>query len=116
MRMRMTLTGLGCLAVLVSLSSCTDDGLDQQAFTGMKQTQVIAQLGQPHEQTQWTKTAQPVFGPIADLWQRLAVGDRIVVWIYETRHGRKELYFINDSPQVAGEFFWHHDQSKNPVY
>lgn len=57
-----------------------------------------------------------MFGPIETIWSKMAMGDKIVTWTYATSTGKKMLYFVNERPEVAAEYFWYHDQSKNPVF
>ena len=98
------------------LACAADPGLDERSFTGMSLEEVRAALGEPDRVEEVRKTANHVFGPIEGLWDRAETGEAIVTWVYEARNGRKELYFIEGETEVAAEFFWYHDQSKNPVF
>ena len=116
MSRRHILTWAPILWAAAWLGCSSEPGLDERSFVGLQQSEVRAELGEPDTVGEMTKTAEHVFGPIEDIWYRIETGDKIVTWIYESRTGRKELYFINDDTEVAGEFFWYHDQSKNPVF
>ena len=106
--------------VLVSaalLFGCAGEpGLDERTFTGMPLEQVRATLGEPDRVEEIHKTDSHIFGPIEGLWDRAETGDAIVTWVYETPLGRKELSFVEGEKEVGVEFFWYHDQSKNPVF
>ena len=43
-------------------------------------------------------------------------GDTLTIWTYTASNGRKELYFVGERPEVAGEFYWYNDHRKNPVF
>lgn len=101
---------------LFALGCQFEPGLDERTFTGMQQAEVRELLGEPDRVEEIRKTTEYVFGPVETVWSRLEMGDHIVSWVYETRLGRKELYFANDETEVAAEFFWYHDESKNPVF
>ena len=46
----------------------------------------------------------------------LQLFQQIVAWKYATDDGRKELYFLNETSEVAGEFYWYSDLDENPVF
>ncbi len=73
-------------------------------------------LGEPDEIEELVRSEQHVFGPIEDLWYKIEMGEKIVTWKYATGDGRKELYFLNDTNEVAGEFYWYNELEKNPVF
>ncbi len=103
--------------VVVLLFACSHEpGLDQRVLTGMQRSEIRELLGEPDETEELIKQVPYIFGPVEGIWDRMEMGDTLVTWIYETSNGRKEVYFVNDDPEVAGEFFWYHDQSKNPVF
>jgi hypothetical protein len=73
-------------------------------------------LGEPDSVNVLTKTTEHIWGPQEQLWYELEMGDKLVTWIYNDSEGRKELYFLNDSTKVAGEFYWYNDESRNPQF
>ena len=102
--------------VLVSISGCQSKNLENRTFTGMTKSEVVQELGEPDKIEELTKSTEYIFGPVEGLWDQIEMGDKIVIWTYETSVGYKELYFLNDLPEVAGEFFWYNDAKKNPVF
>ena len=104
------------LLAIVSIAGCKSENLDEIMMTGLQKSDVKQMLGEPDKIEELTKHTEHVFGPVESLWYQMQMGDKIVIWIYETRTGRKELYFLNDAPEVADEFFWYNDSRKNPVY
>jgi len=50
------------------------------------------------------------------LWGQIEMGEKIVIWTYNDDTGYKELYFVNASSEVAGEFYWYNDPEKNPIF
>ena len=104
------------LCTLAGLACKSEPALEELTFTGMMQSEVRARIGEPDEIEELRKTSEHIFGPFETVWSRIAMGDRVVTWAYETRRGRKELYFAGDDKKVAAEFFWYHDESKNPVF
>jgi len=83
---------------------------------GMNQAQIRAELGPPDKQDHLTKEGEHIFGPIEGLWDQMPSGETLTIWTYATSDGRKELYFVSDNPEVAGEFYWYDDLSRNPVF
>lgn len=109
----------GLLALLsagVCVGACADDDLRDRSFVGLGKDEIRARLGSPDEVEELVKNQEHIAGPVEDLWYRLEPGGQIVIWTYETDTGTRELYFLNDSPEVAGEFFRHSDESLNPVF
>ena len=106
------------LAVVVgALCGCTQQpGLDRRSFAGMPLSEVRELLGEPDRTEEIRKTSEHIFGPIENVWAQVEMGDTIVTWVYEDRHGRKELYFAEGDTEIAAEFFWYDDESKNPVF
>ena len=90
--------------------------LSDISFMSKDQAYVLQELGDPDEIEQLVRDAQHVFGPIEDLWYKIKMGEKIVTWKYTTSDGWKELYFLNDSTKVVGEFYWFNDLEKNPVF
>jgi len=82
----------------------------------MDKTEVVNLLGEPDEVEELVKNTEYIFGPVEGFWDQMEMGDKLVIWRYETRDGYKELYFINDSSKVVGEFYWYKDSRKNPVF
>ena len=101
---------------ILSVSSCKNFGIEDMQFTGLQKDEVIQLLGEPDETEDIVKNAEHIFGPIEGLWYQIEIGEKIVIWRYESWNGYKELYFINDWPEVFGEFFWYKDSRKNPVF
>ncbi len=104
------------LSVIIFIGGCQSEGLDEKIFTGLSKPQVKQMLGEPDKIEELIKDAEHIFGPVANIWYQIQIGDKIVIWIYETKIGRKELYFINDAPEVMAEFFWYKDDTKNPAF
>lgn len=102
-------------AVLLIGCAATNE-LEQRSFTGMDQTQIRAELGPPDKVDQLTKQGEHIFGPVEGLWNQMPSGETLTIWTYSASDGRKELYFVGDDPEVAGEFYWYSDNSKNPVF
>ena len=90
--------------------------LSESSFVGVDQSYLIEKLGAADEIEELVRREEHVFGPIEDLWYKIKMGEKIITWKYETRDGRKELYFVNDSTEVVGEFYWYDDLEKNPVF
>ena len=80
------------------------------------QSDLIKTLGEPDKIEELVRDEEHVFGPIEELWYRIKMGEKIITWKYETEDGWKELYFLNDSKKVVGEFYWYYDHEKNPVF
>lgn len=104
------------VTTVILIIGCDRERLHERSFTGLHQSDIKQMLGQPNKIEELTKHVEHVFGPIEAIWYKIKMGEKVVVWIYETPKGRKELYFINSSTEVTGEFFWYKDQSKNPVF
>lgn len=102
--------------VAILTGGCQNEDLDEREFTGLRKSEIKQMLGEPDTIAEWPKTTDHIWGPVEDLWYQMQMGDKMVIWTYETRKGRKELYFLNDEPEVVGEFFWYKDASKNPVF
>jgi len=102
--------------LLISLTACQSKDLAERTFIGMNKTDIVQELGEPDKIDELTKSTEYIFGPVEGLWDQIQMGDKIVVWTYETETGYKELYFLNDLPDVAGEFYWYNDPEKNPVF
>lgn len=96
--------------------SCTTQTLRDDTFNGLHQTEIKEILGEPDSVNVLTKNVEHIWGPQEQLWYELEMGETLVTWIYRDSEGRKELYFLNDSTKVAGEFYWYDDESKNPVF
>jgi len=107
---------LGMFLMASGCQSVNSVDLEKQEFTGMDKADIVKLLGEPDKVEELTKNTEYIFGPIEDLWDQMEMGGKIVIWTYETRNGYKELYFLNDSSEVAGEFFWYNDPQKNPVF
>jgi len=106
------------IVIVYAITGCQsqNENLAEMEFTGMEKTEVVQMLGEPDKIEELTKSTEYIFGPIEGLWDQIEMGDKIVTWTYETSDGYKELYFLNDSPTVAGEFYWYNDPEKNPVF
>lgn len=102
--------------VMMSLAGCQNEGLAERTFIGMSKTDIVKELGEPDKIDELTKSTEYIFGPFESLWDQIQMGDKIVTWTYETKTGYKELYFLNDTSEVAGEFYWYNDSKKNPVF
>ncbi|MDA0207604.1 MAG: hypothetical protein O3A53_10495 [Acidobacteria bacterium] len=103
--------------VAASLIGCAaQSDLEQRSFMGMSQTQIRAELGAPDKEDKLTKQGEHIFGPIEGLWDQMPSGETLTIWTYSTSNGRKELYFVGDKPEVAGEFYWYDDDSRNPNF
>ena len=102
--------------MLVLMTGCQSVGLAERTFIGMTKTDVVQELGEPDKIEEMTKSTEYIFGPFENLWDQIQIGDKIVIWTYEDKTGYKELYFINDSSEVTGEFYWYNDLKKNPVF
>lgn len=104
------------LLIITLVITCTTQTLRDQTFTGLHQTEIKEMLGEPDSVNVLTKTVEHIWGPHEQLWYELDMGGKLVTWIFNDSEGRKELYFLNDSTEVAGEFYWFDDSSKNPVF
>jgi len=102
--------------VLLLVITCTSRSLRNQTFTGLHQTEIKEMLGEPDSTHVLVKTMEHIWGPQEDFWYEMEVGEKLVTWIYYDSEGLKELYFLNDSTKVAGEFYWYEDESKNPQF
>ena len=100
----------------LSLSACDGEKPPVETYIGLKQSHIVKELGEPDEIEEIVRSEDHVFGPIEDLWYKIEIGEKIVIWKYETHDGWKELYFLNDSTEVVGEFRWYHDLESNPVF
>jgi hypothetical protein len=107
---------LASVLMAISTTGCQNVNLEEREFTGMNKSDVVQILGEPDKVEELTKNTEFTFGPMEGLWDQIEMGDKIVIWTYETDTGYKELYFLNDSSEAAGEFFWYHDPDKNPVF
>ena len=92
------------------------DRLAELNLMGINKADLLETLGEPDEIEELIRSEEHVFGPIEDLWYKIKMGEKIVTWKYATGNGRKELYFLNDTNEVAGEFYWYNDMEKNPVF
>lgn len=92
------------------------NNLSEISLMGVDQSYLIEKLGKADEIEELVRREEHVFGPIEDLWYKIKMGEKIITWKYETRDGRKEFYFMNDSTEVVGEFYWYDDLEKNPVF
>ena len=110
--MRLLLIALLC----VVLNGCDSEDLLVEGFVGLDQSYLIKAFGEPDEIEELVRSEEHVFGPIEDLWYKIEMGEKIVVWKYGTHDGWRELYFLNDSTEVVGEFRWYDDLEKNPVF
>lgn len=106
---------LASLIIIITIS-CTTQTLQNQTFTGLHQTEIKEMLGKADSVGVLTKSVEHIWGPQEGLWYELEMGEKLETWIYKDNEGRKELYFLNDSAEVAGEFYWYDDESKNPVF
>ena len=102
--------------LIIFTVGCQTVDLAETNFTGMDKTKVVQLLGEPDEAEELVKNTEYIFGPIEGLWNQIDMGEKIVVWKYEDSDGYKELYFLNDSSEVVGEFFWYNDTRRNPVF
>lgn len=107
---------LGVFLLVTARCQSHTKNIAEMEFTGMEKSEIVQMLGEPDRIEELTKSTEYVFGPIENLWDQIKMGDKIVTWTYETQDGYKELYFLNDSSTVAGEFFWYNDSRKNPVF
>ena len=100
-----------------SFNSPTErNSLAELNLMGKNKAYLLETLGEPDEVEELVRNEEHVFGPIEDLWYKINMGEKIVTWKYATGDGRKELYFLNDTSEVAGEFYWYNDLEKNPVF
>ena len=104
------------VVLCVLLSACGREDLSETSYLGVDQSHLKEVLGEPDKIEELVRNEEHIFGPIEDLWYKIAMGEKIVTWKYETSDGWKELYFLNDSTEVVGEFYWYYDQNKNPVF
>ena len=102
--------------IIATITSCQNFGLANKTSTGMDKTEVVNILGEPDEVEEIVKNIEYIFGSVEGLWDQIEMGGTLVILRYETWDGYKELYFINDSSKVAGEFYWYKDSRKNPVF
>jgi len=107
---------LGVFLTMPGCRSIKRVNLEKQEFTGMDKEDIVKLLGEPDKVEELVKNTEYIFGSTANLWYQMEMGEKIVIWTYETWNGHKELYFLNDSPEVIDEFFWYKDTRKNPVY
>ncbi len=106
----------GCQSENLYDENLHSENLYEREFIGLRKSDVRQILGEPDKIEESTKNTEHIWGPIEDIWYQMQMGDKIVIWTYETEKGRKELYFLNDEPEVVGEFFWHKDHRKNPDF
>lgn len=99
----------------LGLHGCESENFPIEDFIGADQSLIIKYLGEPDEIEEIVRSKEHVFGPIEDLWYKVEIGEKIVIWKYETHDGWKELYFLNDSTEVVGEFRWYDDLEVNHV-
>jgi hypothetical protein len=90
--------------------------LETRRFAGFTKAQLRAEPGEPHAIRARRKNTAHIWGPVEALWDRIEVGGRMQVWTHSPPAGRKELYFLGTSNDVAGEFFWYDDPARNPVF
>ena len=65
------------------------------------QTQVRAGFGEPKLTQSFTKTGNPVWGEIQNVWHKVPQGATVDIWVYEVQGGGNiELYFIRPSSLV----------------
>jgi hypothetical protein len=107
---------LSLAMIVISTTGCRGSNLAEREFIGMDKVDVVKMLGEPDKVEELVKDTEHIFGSIEGLWDQIEMGDKIVTWTYVTADGYKELYFLNDSSKVAGEFYWYNDPSKNPVF
>ena len=107
---------LSLAMIVISITGCQVSDLSEREFAGMDKVDVVKMLGEPDKVEELVKNTEYIFGPIEGLWDQIEMGDKIVTWTYVTADGYKELYFLNDSSTVAGEFYWYNDPNKNPVF
>ena len=70
--------------VLVSITGCQSRNLEDRMFTGMTKSEVVQELGEPDKIEELAKSTEYIFGPVEGLWDQIEMGDKIVIWIYET--------------------------------
>jgi len=116
MKLLINIFTLAIITVATVGCQSQNENLAEMEFTGMEKTAVVQMLGEPDKVEELTKSTEYVFGPIENLWDQIEMGGKIIIWTYETQDGYKELYFLNDSSTVAGEFYWYNDPNKNPVF
>jgi len=100
----------------IFIVACDRQNLSETSYLGVNKTYLIEKLGEPDQIEELVRNEDHIFGPIEELWYKIEMGEKIVTWKYETSDGWKELYFINDSTGVVGEFYWYYDLEKNPVF
>ena len=104
------------LTGMILTVGCKGSNLHEKSLSGLHQTEIEEMLGKPDTTKEIVKSREPIWGPIENIWHKLETGEKAVIWTYQTRKGRKELYFLNDSTEVVFEFFWYKDPKKNPVF
>lgn len=114
--MKQLFCGFVLALVVISMAGCQGRDLAERTFIGMTKSDIVQELGEPDKIEELTKNTEFIFGPMEGLWDQIEMGDKIVIWTYETDIGYKELYFLNDSSEAADEFFWYNDPDKNPVF
>lgn len=101
--------------LIILLASCENGSLPVESFMGLDQSYLIDVLGEPDGIEELVRNEEHVFGSIEDLWYNLKMGEKIVIWKYETHDGWREFYFLNNSTEVVGEFRWYTDFETNFV-
>lgn len=104
------------ILLCVFLNACDSENMLVESFVGLNQPYLIEKFGEPDEIEELIRSEDHVFGPIEDLWYKIEMGEKIVIWKYTTHDGWKELYFLNDSTEVVGEFRWYDDLENNSVF
>jgi len=104
------------VTMVILLAGCQSADIAKNEFTGMNKFDIVQMLGEPDKVEELVKNTEYIFGPVESLWDQIEMGEKIVIWTYETSDGYKELYFLNNSPEVAAEFFWYNDPEKNPIF
>lgn len=97
------------ILLCVFLNACDNESVLVEGFIGVDQSYLIKEFGEPDEIEELLRNEEHVLGAIEDLWYKIEMGEKIVIWKYVTHDGWRELYFLNDSTEVAGEFRWYDD-------
>ena len=103
----------------VILMACQPCSPNHSEFAiGMTRADVLNKFGDPQQVQTMKKTAEPIWGPIEEIWSQVGMGATIEMWSYDScrtsadngklseRPGQTELYFVNESNEVTGIGFY----------
>lgn len=91
--------------LILFISSARAQELSQLVETGQPKVEIEEAIGSPDEIKIYAKQNEHIWGPEEAFWSEIPKGTTLEVWMYKSKSGQLNLYFMNNCSNLSYKAF-----------